>query len=127
MFLKILQTYWKEIALLLVVCLGVWYVQHLRSTVERQAEAISTLEASVKVYKHNDEVMTNALESVKQSFKIIDEIDRKNKETFAQMEKVVNANNGKLAQQLRGMLSDKKPVTCDETIQYLIDAKGAYK
>lgn len=121
------KQYWKEILLAIIVVSGVLYVRHLYTTVADQKVTIKQMEAAEVIYKENDKKMTAALAAIDKSFGIIEEVDRQNKENFTKLQQLVNTNNGKLASQLKTILGEKKPQTCEETIEYLISAKGAYQ
>jgi hypothetical protein len=121
-----LQMWWKELVVAAVVAGGIWYVHHLQTTVEDQAKTIAVQEAQATVLKANQELLQTAIDATNKSFERIDKVDKLNKDQFAKLQTTVSASSDALAKRLTGILAGKKPVTCEETIQYLIDASKGY-
>ena len=126
MALLFLKAWWKEIAIALIVGGGIWYVNHLQNTVDKQKQQLVVQAAQNKVLIENDQVLQNAINATNKSFEAIDKIDKNNKEQFAKLQTVVNSTNTTISKRLAAILVEKKPQNCDQTIQYLIDAAKGY-
>jgi hypothetical protein len=123
----LLLKFWKEIALVLIV-LGAWfYVQNLRSTVEDQKSEIRVLKATNEVLVANEKVLQSAIDSVNEAFVVIGDYDEANKKRFAELQKSITSSSSVISTHLTTILKEKTPKTCEETIQYLIDASKEYK
>ena len=126
MFLLFLKSWWKEIAIALAVVGGIWYVHHLQSTVADQEKQIAVATAQNKVLEENQKTLQSAIDVTNKSFEAIDKIDKTNKEQFAKLQTVVGTSNEVISKRLAVILAEKKPQTCEESIQYLIGAVKGY-
>lgn len=118
---------WKQLMIAAVIGAAIWYVSHLQTTVKNQAETIKNQLAAIDIYEENDKKMMNSLNAVTKSFEQIDLISQQNAKNFEVLKTLVSTNGGKLSAKLDQMSRDKKPQTCEETIQYLIDARKELK
>jgi cell division protein FtsB len=124
---SLLQRFWLPILISVVVGCGVWYVNNLRNTVESQKKDIATLEVQkAALQASNDQLVA----SIQVSNAALDEIRKlapNTKQEFAKLQASVSSQSDVLAIRIKQILAEKKPQTCEETIQYLINAQKEYK
>lgn len=124
--LMFLKSWWKEIAIALIVAAGIFYVQHLRSTVAENAITIGNLTTENKVMKDNNDKLQGAITAQNASLEKIAKGADDTKAKFTTLNANVKSANANLATTLKGILADKKPQTCQDTINYLLDAVKDY-
>lgn len=117
---------WKAVGCAILVVCAVVYVMSLRLEIAHQETTIATLEADNTTLKQNNAVLSTALTTQNNA---IDEISKLSSQTKKGFEALgVNVSNQTVAlnTRLAAILKDKKPITCEETIKYLIDASKEY-
>lgn len=125
--LKFLTSWWKEILIVLVIIAGVLYVRNLQNTVDEQHTEITNLTTANKVLTDSNKVLTN---TVTANNKTIDELSKGADETKREFDKLniqVEHQTTVLTKRLRDIMSRKTPVTCDDTITYMLEAVPTYK
>lgn len=125
--LKFLAKWWKEIFIALVLIGAVFYVRHLQSTVEDQRNTIAQMQSANQILKDSNKKLTD---TVTANNKTIDELHKGADQTKAAFEKLnaqVEHQTQVLSKRLQDVLSRPVPVTCDDTIKYMIDAVPTYK
>jgi peptidoglycan hydrolase CwlO-like protein len=127
MFLLFLKTWWKEILFALVIAADVWYVQNLRVTVAQQETKIVLLEADNKTLKDNNATLVASIGAVNGSLEKLGKGVDKTNQSFAALGKTVDTQSKNLDSRLALILKDKKPLTCQDAIKYLLDATKEYK
>jgi peptidoglycan hydrolase CwlO-like protein len=122
-----LKSWWKELLFGAIILAGVLYMRSLYSTIDSQAHKITELTTANGIFKENNEKLTTAINSTTASIdKLAKGADQTNK-AFAGLTGTVKAQSNNLDSRLAAILKDKKPVTCEATIQYLIDAAKEFK
>lgn len=117
---------WKVIGVAILLVCAVVYVTSLRLEIAHQETTIATLEADNTTLKQNNAVLSTALTTQNNA---IDEISKLSSQTKKSFEALgVNVSNQTVALDIKlaAILKDKKPITCEETIKYLIDASKEY-
>jgi FtsZ-binding cell division protein ZapB len=109
---------------LIVAVYGYW--AHLESTIEGQQKTIVTLQTSVATLQANNEKLNATVQANSDAVVKLAEGTQQTVQGFAALQNTVTARTGTLQSQLRGILAEKKPQTCDDTIKYLIDAAQGY-
>ncbi len=125
--LKFLMSWWKEILIALVIIAGVLYVRNLQNTVEEQRTEITNLATANQVLTDSNKVLTN---TVTANNKTIDELSKgadKTKREFDKLNIQVEHQTTVLTKRLKDIMSRKAPVTCDDTITYMLEAVPTYK
>lgn len=124
--LVFLKRWWKEILIVLVIAGAVFYVWNLRSTVKEQAVTITQLEMANKTLKDSNKTLTNTVTANNKTIAELSKGAAQTKEDFMKLNAQVEAQTAILTKRLKSILNQPAPVTCDETIQYLIDAVPTY-
>lgn len=125
--LMFLQKWWKEILIVVVIIAGVWYVRNLQNTVENQRTTIAQMTTANQVLIDSNEVLTN---TVTANNKTIEELSKGADETKREFERLniqVEHQTTILTKRLKDIMSQKTPVTCEDTIQYMIEAVPTFK
>jgi hypothetical protein len=123
---KWLKTSWREalIVLLILSTVGYGIKQHL--LIKQQETIIARKDEQLKIAETN---ISNLESSIKQANFMIEKFDdfaASVKNQYAVLTASVNISNKTLAEQLRLITEEKKPQTCEEAIQYLIQANKDY-
>lgn len=125
--LKFLAKWWKEIFIVLAIIGAVLYVRNLQSTVEEQRTTIAQMQAANQILKDSNKTLTA---TVIANNKTIDELHKGADQTKAAFDKLhasVEHQTQILNKRLHDIMSRPAPVTCDDTIKYMIDAVPSYK
>ena len=122
-----LRSYWKEIAIALVVLGAYWYVTNLQSTVKDQERDIRTLTAEKVVLEANNVVLETAIKTTNAALGKFADAGGKTQREFDKVNAHVTAQSQVLFGKLASVAKDKKPVTCEATIQYLVDGAKEFK
>lgn len=127
LILMFLKSWWKEIAVALIVAAGIFYVENLRSTVADDKVTIGNLTTENKIMKDNNDKLQGALTAQNASLEKIAQGADDTKAKFTALNSSVKSSSANLATTLKGILADKKPQTCQDTITYLLDAVKGYQ
>lgn len=125
--LKFLVSWWKEILIVLVIIGAMWYVRNLQNTVEEQRNKIAEMTTANQVLKDSNKVLTN---TVTANNKTVAELSKGADETKREFDKLniqVEHQTSVLTKRLKDIMSRKTPVTCDDTITYMLEAVPTYK
>jgi predicted nuclease with TOPRIM domain len=121
------KKWWKEILLVLVVLGAIWYVQNLRSTVKDQAKTITQMEITNKTLTESNKTLTSTVTANNKTIAEIGKGAAQTKEAFDKLNGNVAAQSHALDRRLKDLLNRPAPVTCNDTITYMIDAVPSYK
>lgn len=125
--LPFLRTWWKLIIIVMIIAAGVMWYKHLTNTIEDQREQIASLTTENTVIKENNAKLEASIQANNTAISKLAEGAADTKRNFAALGSTVRSQSDSLEQRLRGILVERKPQTCEETIQYLIDAAKEYK
>jgi uncharacterized protein HemX len=119
---KVLIKYWYLFIIVALLGGGYWYVQHLQDEVEQQKAKVVQLEKTL------DECIVDR-DHYAATIKSLNDEVRQWEQMSAEQKKKFEALNGSLAKmqqqynkRIQELLARPKPKTCDESIQFLIDA-----
>lgn len=126
LFLPFLRKWWKEIFIILVIAGGWFYYKHLVNTIDDQRTQIAQLETAKQILEDNNKKLIGAIDANNAAINKLAESTDATKKNFAALGSTVKTQNTNLEARLRAILAEKKPLTCDDTIQYLIDAVKDY-
>lgn len=125
--IKFLGTWWKEIGIALVVLAAYLYVTNLQDTVKSQEQDIAVLETNNAALTANNALLETAIGKTNAALDKISSGAGDTKQAFAALNLTVVQQSKALDSKLASILQDKKPITCQDAIQYLVDAKKDYK
>lgn len=125
--LKFLKDNWKAIVVAGVAIALVLYISALRIEVATKDAKIASLEADVVTLKQNNATLDSALSTQNDAIGKISDLAAQTKKGFEALGINVNNQTTTLNTRLAEILKDKKPITCEDTIKYLIDASKGYK
>ena len=125
--LKFLKDNWKAIVVAGAAIALVLYISALRIEVATKDAKIASLEADVVTLKQNNATLDAALGTQNEAIGKISELAAQTKKGFESLGINVNNQTATLNIRLAEILKDKKPITCEDTIKYLIDASKGYK
>lgn len=124
--LSFLKGNWKLILGAVVIIGALWYVEGLRIKVANQATEIVTLTDDNKVLTDNN---TKLEDAIKVSNAALDKTDKAAKAAaadFAVIQHNILQQSAALKQQLAGILQQKDPLTCNDSIIFLISNVKGY-
>jgi hypothetical protein len=122
-----LKKWWKEILLALVVIGAIWYVRNLQNTVEEQRTTISQMNLVNQTLTASNKTLTS---TVTANNKTIEELSKGADQTRREFEKLsiqVEHQSTVLSKRLKDLLGRPVPVTCDDTIKYLIEVAPSFR
>lgn len=122
-----LSKYWKYIAIGAIVLVGWLYIQSLRSEIISQQSTIATLSAENKTLTSNNAILQAALTTQNTAIEKISDLATDTKARFDLLGVNVQQQTSSLDVKLQNLMKEKRPTTCEETIQYLIAAGKGYK
>lgn len=125
--LKVAKDNWKVIAWAGVAIALVIYVSALRIEIATKDSDIASLKADVATLRQNNATLDAALGTQNAAIGKISELSAQTKKGFEALGINVNNQTTTLNTRLAEILKDKKPITCEDTIKYLIDASKGYK
>lgn len=116
----------KEIFVIgaLLALLGFVAKQHFDTVAAEQKLAVC--EANSKTLAENNAKLTQAVNDANDMVNRFEKFTSDTKTRFDSLTKGVDLSNKALATQLQSILKEKRPQTCEEAIQYLIDAQKEY-
>lgn len=119
--------FWKEIIIALVVIGAIWYVNNLQSTVKSQAETIIGQKIANDVLVQSNKVLTDTVTANNTTIAELGKSATDTKEKFGKLNLQIDSQSRELAKRLKVILNKPAPVTCSDTIDYLIEATPTYK
>lgn len=124
--LELLKVWWKPVAIIALLLAFVGYIYHLNHTIDKQLLTIATLQQENDTIKQNNAVLEASVNANNQAIgKLAAGADLTQK-AFATLSSNVKAQLTGLDSQLKRIANEQKPVTCEDTIRYLIDAVPEY-
>lgn len=130
---RFFREYWREAIVVVLITGALAFVLRQHLTIKDQAQAIKEKEEQLAIAHTNiQNLMNNTTKlenALKDANKMVERFDRFSSETkfkFNQLNQNVSSNNQSLTNQIQDILREKKPQTCEEAIQYLIDANREY-
>lgn len=119
---KVLAQYWYLFVIVALAGGGYWYVHHLQKEVEQQKEKVVQLQTTLDQCIIDRDHYAATIQSLNEEVKQWEQMSAEQKKKF----EALNGSLAKLQQQynkrIQELLSRPKPKTCDESIQFLIDA-----
>ena len=125
--LSFLSDNWKAIVIGLLVAGAIFYVQALRVDIAHKETEIVGLKHDVEVLTTNNATLTTALDTQNGAIGKISDLATATQKGFQQLGVNINQQSVALDARLQSILKDKKPITCDDTIKYLIEARKGFK
>ena len=125
--LLFLKKYWAYVAVALLL-LGIWaYWYSLTSKIDSQQVTITQLTTENGILKDNNAKLTTAIAGTNESIRQLGEGASKTKEDFATLANTVAAQTSTLSGKLDAIKKGAKPVSCPDTMKYLLDARKEYQ
>lgn len=124
---KFLIRWWKELLIALVIVGAAWYVWELHNTVGEQRVTINEITNANQVLKDSNKVLTD---TVTANNAVIADMSKGAVETKREFDKLhiqVEHQTSILTKRLKDIMSRKVPITCDDTITYMLEAVPTYK
>ena len=125
-FLSLLGSYWKYLLVAAIVAGGFLYVNNLKSTIADQKDQISSLQLENQVVKDNNKKLETSIAASNDAIAKLSAGAADTKKQFDALNTTVRTQTSGLETRLRNILTEKKPQTCEDTIQYLLRAVGEY-
>lgn len=125
--LLFLKSWWKEIAVALLVASAFFYVYHLKSTISDQALQINNLSIENQIVKQNNTKLEASINATNEAIGKLAEGSVKTQKAFNSLNVNVKSQVVGLDAKLAQVLADKKPADCAATIKYLVDAVKDYQ
>lgn len=131
--IEYVKTHRRTIAVVVVVAIPVFYIWHLHATINTQQTTIATQQATIaradadiKILKDNASTLESAVTDANAMISMFDKFSRDTKITFDKMNQTSVRQNAALALKIQTILTETPPLTCEESIQYLISAAKGY-
>lgn len=122
-----LKSWWKEILIAVIIAAVFGWYHHLTSTIADQKADIARLTTENTIVKENNAKLEASITANNAAITKLAEGAADTKKNFAALGTTVKTQSSTLEARLRGVLAEKKPQTCQDTIQYLLDAVKEYK
>lgn len=122
-----LRDNWKVAAIAAIIIAIVVYVESLRVEIALKDGKITSLQADLAVAQQNNITLTGAVNAQNDAVGKISALADQTKRGFDALGVNVAQQTSVLDSRLAAILKDKKPVTCEDTVKYLIDAAKGYK
>lgn len=119
--------WWKELVIALVVVGAIWYVNNLQHTVETQRNTIAQLNVNNKLLQDSNKTLTDTVTANNKTIADLSKSAEATKRAFDKLSGQVDDQTAVLTKRLKDIMSRPVPVTCDDTISYMIDAAPTYK
>ena len=126
LLMPFLQANWKPILLGILVISVLSYIGILKHEVSSKQQEIEHLQLDLQTTKDNNEKLMNSIAAVNDTLKTIDDSNKDIKKQFDGLNVAITKSAQDLKGKIDGIGKEVKPVTCQETIKYLIDAKSQY-
>lgn len=124
--LAFLKGNWKIVAIGLVILGAFLYVQNLRSSNEKLSTQVTQLKQDKKTLEENQQKLETTISAQNQSISKLSEAASSTQKNFDKLAALVNSSSADLSKRLSQVKQETKPKTCDDTIQYLINATKEY-
>lgn len=125
--LPLLQNYWKPI-LIGCLALGAYlYVNNLKDTIADQQKEIGVLTVQRNELQASNDKLTASIAVTNKAIEEIRTLAPSTKKEFDTLSAKVSRQSDEIAAKIRRILEEKKPLTCEETIEYLIRAPKEFK
>ena len=124
--LTLIKTWWKEIALVLVLLAAYGYWSHLTSSIERLKLSNDNLTLVNEVLTTNVTTLEQAIKTNNDAIQTLSASASKTNSDFAKLNTTVATQIAALSPKLTAILNGTKPVTCEDTVKYLLDARREY-
>jgi len=114
---------------LVVLAIGAgaaWYVGNLRTTIADQKSSIVKLELENQIIKDNNAKLEASIHANNEAITKLAAGSDATVKAFNSLNVNVKGQLTGLDSRLQGILKEKKPQSCQETIQYLLDAVPEY-
>lgn len=116
---------WVAIIILFALASGyVWYLNHKITTLEQTNLSLTSANNTLK---ENYKAIANGLDSVRDSLTTVNQFSEQQKKLFEELGFIVKEQTGILDNKLDKLKNTPIPVTCDGTIDYLIDSVKEFK
>lgn len=125
--LKFLAKWWKEIFIAVVIAGGMFYVYHLNQTVDSQRDTIARLSVDKKLLADDNSQLRRVIVANSETIAEMSKATTKTKADFEALAAHVSSQTQILTTRLRELKNQPIPVTCDDTINYMIKAAPSYK
>lgn len=126
-FLPFLKTYWKPIAIIVLVVGTGWYVMHLRSVVSDQAATITHDQQIIKEAADANLVLRNQITANNKTIDQWSQVSQQQTQQMATLQSQLTKQQADTKSKIANILTGVKPQTCDAAIDYLIQAGSEFK
>jgi predicted nucleic acid-binding Zn-ribbon protein len=125
-FLSLFGKYWKYLLVAALVAGAFLYINGLKSTIADQEKQIDALTLENQIVKDNNAKLEGAITASNEAIGKLSTGAADTKKQFDNLNTTVKNQTAGLELRLRGILAEKKPQTCEDTIQYLLRAVEEY-
>lgn len=127
------RKHWKMMLAGVVIAIPLFYVWKLNHTIAEQQLIITKQQATIaqdlidiNILKQNTATLESAIKDANAMIAKFDKFSADTNATFNKINQNVTIQQTKLSKQLQDILHEKTPLTCEESIKYLIDAVKGY-
>ena len=124
--LKFFPTIWRQLVVATLVIGAVWYVSHLHNVISEKDRLITELTSRNSILVTNQQTLTSALDRFNQSIDVLARGAIDTQQKFSDLNNTVSSQTTKLTAQINQIKNAPKPVDCQSTIKYLLDAIPEY-
>lgn len=125
--IKFFLSWWKEILIALVIIGAIWYVKNLQDTVKDQQVTIGSLTIANQVLTDSNKVLTKTVTANNETIAELGKGAENTKREFQKLNADVEHKSRVLNGRLKAIMANKAPVTCEATINYMLEAAPSYK
>lgn len=122
----LLQKYWKQLLVVALIAIPVLYVMNLKDTIRDQEQQITKLKDENTILQTNVSTLQQAVATSNKAVDKLSDAASVTKRNFATLNSSISYQTDQLAAKLQDIMQSGRPITCGDTIQYLIDANKGY-
>jgi hypothetical protein len=127
------KVHWKLLLVIVVLAIPALYALKLNATIKlqeqtltKQAATIAQDVVNIKTLNDNATTLKAAITDANAMIAKFDKFSADSKAAFNKINQTTVTQNVALAKQLQNVLHEKTPLTCEDSIKYLITAKNGY-
>lgn len=124
--LMLLKKYWYLVVAAVAVLVIYLYMQGLYNTIDDQTKKITELTTANQILKDNTAKLEKAITVNNLAIETMAKGAADTNRAFGTLSGSIKQQSTDLQKRLNDILKDKKPQTCEQTIEYLVDAVKGY-
>jgi len=118
---EFLKKNWQVVALVLLIGGSYWYVKSLNNQITDLNKEVTELKVANAMCENSRATLKGAIDTQNSEIQKWVNVGRKSKKAFDDLKGTIEKQRQISALELQKILQEKKPETCQEAINYLVD------